>query len=256
MKEVKIDNLTFKIYEDGSAYVTKCEKDATDVVIPALVEDAYVKGIEALAFENCNALRSVKLPEFDEELYYDDKRFEEIGDNAFMGCTSLEEIFIPFTVFSVNRGAFYGCTSLRKVEIENQLSTPYFYPYAFIDCSSLTDITPLNSLGDGMFSGCSSLKYLPITERCTDIGEDCFERCDALTDITIPKGIKSIEGLAFRGCANLKRVTFEEPEGWFVKIAYAVTPNERHLDLSDPERNAKRLSGMDFDDGIVGWYRK
>ena len=60
--------------------------------------------------------------------------------------------------------------------------------------------------------------------------------------------------LAFRSCYGLKRVTFENPEGWYWTCVYNDTDYD--LDLSNPEKNAEMLSTMDFDDGCGGWFRK
>ncbi len=256
MREVKLDKLTFEIRDDGTARVTECEKDATEVVVPVRVEGAVVTEIKDHAFEYCKKLRKIELPEPDEEVRFDDPDFREIGDNAFMDCTSLEEIYLPYTVSAVYHGAFYGCTALKKVVIGNSHRPPYFAPYAFSSCTSLVEIPCLRHASEGMFSCCESLTFLPITNECKEIDEDCFEHCDSLTEITIPKSVKRIGPLAFRGCKNLRSVTFEDPTGWSTSIVYFPDREPIQLDLSDPEKNARRLSGMDFDDGVRGWFKK
>ena len=252
MKTVKLDMLTFEIYDDGTASVTACDKSATSVVIPAKVEGAYVKAVSDNAFENCKSLVSVEFPPYDEETWINDESFEEIGGNAFYGCTALRELFIPCTVATIGHGAFYRCTALEKVTLEDGLRTPYLAPYVFMDCEALKEITPIKNLNDGTFSGCASLKHMPIAEGCDEIPEDCFEHCDSLTEITIPKSVKSIGPLAFRGCASLSRVTFEDPEGWRAGSVYFPDREPRYVDFSDPIRNAKLLREMDFDDGVRG----
>ena len=88
----------------------------------------------------------------------------------------------------------------------------------------------------------------------TEIEDDAFEHCDGLTEIVFPKSLRRIGDLAFRGCRGLIRVTFAETEGWYGTCRY----DDSHdpLDLSDPERNARWLAQVDFDDGPNGWYRK
>ena len=39
----------------------------------------------------------------------------EIGDEAFMNNTTIEEIVIPDTVVVIGKRAFAGCTSLKKM---------------------------------------------------------------------------------------------------------------------------------------------
>lgn len=253
MKEIKLDCLTFEIYDDNTAAVTECEKDATDVVIPRYVEGSIVKSIGDRAFENCARLKTVVLPDIAEGEFYGDDSFEEIGENAFLGCTSLEEITLPFSVMNVGHGAFYDCTALETVTFDCPADfIPHLAPYTFIGCKSLKKVTPAPMLNDGMFSGCTMLEYLPISESCAEIPEDCFEHCDSLTEITIPKSVKSIGPLAFRGCSNLTHVHFEDPEGWTVGSVYFPDREPKKLDLTDPIKNAKWLCGMDFDDGVSG----
>ena len=252
MKEIKLDCLTFEIDDDNVATVTSCEKSATSVVIPARVEGAHVKSVADNAFEYCDKLVSVEFPPYDLEALLADEVFDEIGGNAFYGCTALREVFIPCTVWTIGHGAFCRCTALERVTLEDGLRTPYLAPYVFMDCSSLVEVTPIKSLNDGTFSGCTMLEKMPIAEDCDDIPEDCFEHCDSLTEITIPKSVKSIGPLAFRGCSNLTHVHFEDPEGWTVGSVYFPDREPKKLDLTDPIKNAKWLCGMDFDDGVKG----
>ena len=94
----------------------------------------------------------------------------------------------------------------------------------------------------------------PVTDRLTEIEDDAFEHCDGLTEIHFPQTLRRIGDLAFRGCRGLRRVSFAEKEGWYVTCRYH--DSEDALDLSDPERNARLLVQVDFDDGPNGWYRK
>ena len=42
---------------------------------------------------------------------------KELGDNSLSGCSSLEEVMLPFRVNSISEGAFSGCTSLMKINV-------------------------------------------------------------------------------------------------------------------------------------------
>lgn len=54
------------------------------------------------AFQNCNSLSSVHLPE----------TVTSIGSTAFGGCSSLTSLEIPESVTSIGSSAFYGCISI------------------------------------------------------------------------------------------------------------------------------------------------
>lgn len=51
----------------------------------------------------------------------------------------------------------------------------------------------------------------------------------------------------------LTRVKFENTDGWYASNRY----NDRivSIDVGNPEENARALGGMDFDDGVIAWYR-
>ena len=254
MDEIKYGPLTLAWDEDGfepGYCVTACEKDAVELEIPLRVGDYNVVSIGESAFENCTELIRVVFPEPDPEVRWEGEWLRRIGEYAFSGCTSLVTVDIPDTVSSISRGAFCGCTALVAVTCP---SDAYVGSYAFSGCRSLVSLSPLGSASEGMLMDCVSLVSLTLTGYCHEIDEDAFEHCEALRRVVIPSSVKRIERLAFRGCRALTRVTFEEPKGWYSKSSYH--DREVALNLTDPAQNARWLSGMDFDDGILAWYRK
>ncbi len=266
MSDKKFEKLTLTLNSEGDRYeVTDCEKDAVEVRIPKEVDGIPVLGIGDRAFEDCTMLRSVIFPdevlipkaEIDESLEVWEIAMLElesrywIGANAFMGCTSLIEIYLPDYVTVIGHGAFYHCHSLTSVRFGKDT---YLEPYAFSNCRSLCTVSVTRYASEGAFSHCMSLTSLPITDDVDTICEDAFEHCYGLTEITIPASVTRIESLAFRNCRGLTRVTFESPEGWVGTNRYMMGKKNK-LDLSDPERNARWLSGMDFDDGVIAWFK-
>jgi len=85
---------------------------------------------------------------------------KEICDNAFSGCTRLEEIAIPDSVKIIGRGAFKGCTSLRSIDIPN--SVEKIYIEAFSGCINLQDIKIENST---TFDPSSSFRDCPCAKE-------------------------------------------------------------------------------------------
>lgn len=59
----------------------------------------------------------------------------EIGENAFQGCISLEEIKIPDLVTSIGENAFQECISLEKIEIPDSVT----------------------NIGENAFKGCNNI---------------------------------------------------------------------------------------------------
>jgi hypothetical protein len=249
--------LTLELETDSDATgycVTACEKDAVEVEIPLSVGEYNVIAIGESAFEDCTELISVVLPKPEDPMArwdMDVAWLKEIREYAFSGCTSLITVDIPDTVSTIARGAFHNCRSLVAVTFDYWT---YIGSYAFSGCSSLVSISELHYVSEGMLRDCTSLVSVTIGESCSEIDEDAFEHCEALRRVVIPKGVTRIEALAFRGCRALTHVTFAKPDGWYAGNCY--TGGEVKLDLSDPARNARMLSGMDFDDGVTSWRRK
>ena len=77
---------------------------------------------------------------------------------------------------------------------------------AFMDCSSMTDITipeGVTRIGDEAFSSCNGLTSITIPEGVTSIGFDAFYGCSGLSSITIPEGVTYIGKSVFDCCFGL-----------------------------------------------------
>ncbi|MBQ7315926.1 MAG: leucine-rich repeat domain-containing protein, partial [Clostridia bacterium] len=64
------------------------------------------------------------------------------------------------------------------------------------------------SIGNYMFSGCSSLTSIVIPDSVTSIGSYAFADCSSLTSIVIPDGVTRIGYDALMGCKKLTDITF------------------------------------------------
>lgn len=201
-------------------------------------------GIANEAFDNCNSLTSIELP----------NTLISIGFYSFRNCSSLTSLDIPNSVLSIDFGAFMGCSNLSNIIIPNSVNTieslafdgtPWYnnqsdglvyaglvaYKYkgtmpsgshitlkegtkgiagsAFYDCRGLTSINNLSSIsyiGDYAFNGCSGLMSIDIPNLVTSIGNRTFLGCRALANVTIPNSIISIDEYAFGLCTGLTKV--------------------------------------------------
>ena len=115
-----------------------------------------------------------------------DGAITEIGEQAFIGCTSLTSITIPDSVTSIEEWTFSSCDSLTSVTIGNGVTS--IGEWTFSSCTSLTSVTIGNgvtSIGNFAFYGCSSLTSITIPDSVTSIGVAAFFRCDSLTSVHI-----------------------------------------------------------------------
>ena len=78
------------------------------VVVPSTLNGGRVTRIGAGAFDGCDQVTSIVIPE----------GVEEIGARAFRNCSALTEVTIPSSVTQIGDGAFEGCSSLTMVRVE------------------------------------------------------------------------------------------------------------------------------------------
>lgn len=201
--EKAASDFDYSLTEDGKGVVIKEYKGKdTAVKIPEKIEGLPVVEIGSMAFFSNDKMTSVTIPE----------TVTVIGSNAFSGCSGLTAVTIPSKVTTLDDSAFSGCTGLTKIEIPE----------------SVTEI------GSQVFSSCKNLAEIVIPKTVTQIGSSTFRDTawlsekqkenpfvvvnnilvDAATttgDVTVPKGVTAISGLAFSGIRTLKSVVI--PEG-------------------------------------------
>lgn len=114
-----------------------------------------------------------------------------VNGRAFENCQYLESVTIPDTVVSVgadSSSAFKNCINLRTVNWGDSIST--IFPNTFYGCSSLESITipsGVSEIGASAFYGCTSLEEIVIPDSVYYIENSAFFGCTALADITIPE---------------------------------------------------------------------
>jgi len=107
-----------------------------------------------------------------------------IGDNAFIGATSICYISLPESLQSIGHYAFSSALKyVKKVTIPENVT--YIGQYAF--CSNeFTEVEILGNvevLQESVFSSCQSLKTVTIPKSVTEIQDYAFDYCTSLTDV-------------------------------------------------------------------------
>jgi hypothetical protein len=106
------------------------------------------------------------------------KGVDEIGEEAFAWCKSLQCIVIPNAVKWIHEGAFKHCWKLTTVTLSNGLEE--IKKKAFEDCRLLEHIVippAVKAIDDSAFKGCSNLTHV---EFCKKIEQ--FVSCKAMRD--------------------------------------------------------------------------
>lgn len=141
------DEITFVLrgsVNEIGAFSFSCNTELTNVDLSA----TDLKIIPISAFENCESLNDITLPE----------GLTEICDNAFYNCISLTTIEIPKSVKKIGSNIFENPESLTKTE------TPKLIP-------------------SNVFANCESLVSIKLPEGLTEIGNNAFYNCRSLNTI-------------------------------------------------------------------------
>jgi len=171
------DPLTYKV-EGETVTVVDCDESASgELVIPSIYEDKPVIFIGGYAFNSCNSLTNVTVPD----------SVTSIGRFAFGYCSNMTSVTIPDSVTSIGQDAFWGCSNLLSVTIPDSVT-------------SIENMT---------FRNCGNLASVIIGNKVKSIGRWAFRDCSNLTNVTIPNNLTQIGSWAFSGCSSLKSITFE-----------------------------------------------
>lgn len=131
---------------------------------------------------------------------------KDICGGTFLGCTKLEDVFIPGTVKSIGMMAF-GEAGAEEIELPDSIET--IYQFAF-NKSKLTSIVVPDSVLEihhSAFGHCSDLRSVDIGKSVVFVGKMAFEDCPALSGATFRSSIiGSIGTYVFKGCKGLKRI--------------------------------------------------
>ncbi len=176
------------------------DKTVTQIIIPN-----YTTSIGESSFSGCSSLEEITIPfvgavagKTSSDTYQ--YPFGYIfGTSSYTGGTATKQYYYGSSTSSTTFSTYYIPTSLKKVTVTGG----NILKGAFYNCSSLTDITipdSVTSIGSSAFDGCSSLTSITIPDSVMSIGESAFYNCGSLTSITIGNSVTRIGDYAFFGC--------------------------------------------------------
>ena len=193
-------DLTY-VVENDEIIITDCSESAISVNIPSEIGGLPVTSIGNSAFYNCNSLIDIIVP----------NSVKSIESGAFKGCSSLEEMTLPFvgTMRGNNGtsgsvfGAIFGYTSYWSSDLVTQYYNKSYaqgYAYYYIPNSiKKVTITDESIIGYGAFYGCTNINDVILLDGVTSINNYAFEN-SGIPNIVIPNSVTYIGNLAFHNC--------------------------------------------------------
>ena len=216
------------------------------------------KNIKVYAFANCDALKSLVIPD----------SVTSIENSAFYKCTILTSIKIGNSVKTIDHYCFDGCSAITSVTIGSGVT--YIHKEAFVNSIILEEfiVSPENetyssadgvlfnkdktslilfpygksgaytipntvtSIEDYAFSG-SKITSVVIPDSVTSIYNYMFYRCSRLTSVTIGNNVTSIGEKAFYQCTSLTGLIIPDSVQSIGKYAFYECTGLTSLEIPD-----------------------
>ena len=127
-----------------------------------------------------------------------DATFNALPESFLSSQKTIREITLPKNINVIPSSAFYYCQNLTKV---NATDIKRIEQSAFNGCTKLTDldISKVDYIGSSAFNSCSCFAPAALSEGLQNIGSSAFANT-AITEITIPEGIRYLDESTFSSC--------------------------------------------------------
>jgi len=128
-----------------------------------------LNGIGIASFQNCTSLSKFNSEQENTLCLYG--KNASVGNYAFNGCSTVENILLDENVNVLGDYAFANCVNVKEINLNDSISS--IGAYAFKNLAIPTEVVVYNStthIGCGAFQGCNGLTEmsLPFTGKSTD----------------------------------------------------------------------------------------
>ena len=163
------------------------------VIIPDIIDEYPVVEIKKDAFRYNRNIEEVLIPD----------SVVKIG-RAFEGCENLKKVNLPECLEEIDSCAFWDCINLQKTKIPEKLKK--IGESAFTRCSKFADENGFVIIGDVLFGYFGNEEKVVIPDGVKKIDAFAFENRTKLKEIFAPKSLKKIGYEAFRDCYSLEKI--------------------------------------------------
>ena len=235
-----IDGIYYRLSGSEARVVAGDIPNSGSVEIPAEVfydgRYRYVGTICEDAFKNCKDLTSVTLPEgllriTECAFAYTGLKSIRIPDtvtiiyDSFVGCSSLESVYIGSSVKEIHFNAFKDCENIQNVYVKdidtwcnidfgyhnsnpmNSIKYEDRYTKLYVDGEIITDLVipeGITKIGRYSFYFCQQFTSVSIPNTVTEIGREAFYGCLNLSGLQLPNSVTTIGPYAFGFCFRIK----------------------------------------------------
>lgn len=165
-----------------------------------------------------------------------------IAAGSFMQHYSITEVYVSYSVATIENNAFKLCTNLQTLTFEGSPSAVGMTvgKQAFMRCYALKNVifekeSAVTEIGEEAFSSCNVLGDLTLPATLTKIGSLAFKDCLSIRKVVIAEGNKNIEVAmdAFEGCVRLLTITIPSTMETLPIEAIAACPSVRSIDIAE-----------------------
>lgn len=212
-----IDGVRYQYDSKMKTYsVTGFASDVLEnLVIQKEINGKKVTAIQDQAFEKCEKIKSVQIP--DTVISIGKSAFENsgimaisisesvqsIGERAFASCSGLTSISLPDKITVISERCFES-SGLIQVKLPKNLKTIEDSAFYGSQLQTVEFPETVTEIGKQAF-GNSKLKEITIPGTVKILAENNFSYCTSLEKVVLKDGVEQL-GNAFSGCRNLKEI--------------------------------------------------
>ena len=210
-------NIVFVLNEDGQSYSVTGDINYVvtgEIIVPSTYNGLPVTRVKERGFMLAR-ITSIRLPD----------TIVEIGENAFMDCYGLREVFFGNCLTIIGDYAFAYSRGIEKISIPDS-TIP---------------------IGKGAFLECSDTKFLSIGRNIKYIGDDAFNGCTGLSNaLVLPEGLTHIGEFAFHS-TSISMAYIPESVTYIGEGAFNKNDLFEYIGVDPENENYSSIDGVLYD---------